>query len=139
MTPQQKIAFSLWNNSQAAKEHEYGRWDCFIAFLDMMDYVYGTDLVKKYQFLYSDRKSALRWYRKEWDLTMDQFLYIHGWRRQEQGYEGRDGDVRVEQNIYPILYIHYDGLWWVMTDQGWRGFTGNAFRDVKYTTWTRDK
>lgn len=137
MTPQKQLALALWANKPLAKEHAYGEYDCFLAFLDMMDYVHGTELMERFKNLYHDRESARRWY-KRWALTMPQFLSTHGWTQQDDDYSAIEGDARVETSIYPILYVRHNGHWWTMSDQGWCAFTDLAFRDIQYTTWSRD-
>jgi hypothetical protein len=116
MDLQQQIKMGAFISKRQGMEFQWGVNDCNTFFIEMHDYVYGTDdFETRVKEKYNDKRSAIQ-FMKDLGLTPGQWLALRDYTKlTSQNPQYRNGDVAIvthKQNLYACVWVYYEGAFW---------------------------
>lgn len=138
MNTQQKLIGATYIAKHLNLKYERGQTDCLTVFLGYHDALWGTNKLAEIKGKYSDRKSAIQFYRNM-KLSWRQWLFINGYKKSEEKFT--EGDIAVLDNgLYPTVYIYHNGAFWTMSeDRNFIGVDANVLSQHENVTVWRHK
>ena len=111
MNLQEQIKMAAFISRREGDAFDWGKNDCNTFFIEMHDYVYGTQDMLKIQHQYGTRRGAIEFMRRL-KLSPAQWLFLRGYRKMtEPGFI--NGDVVIhDHKVYATVFVYFEGVFW---------------------------